>query len=37
LPKWAAGGEKYGGWALGKHLAARFGLEQRFIDIPNPV
>jgi dinuclear metal center YbgI/SA1388 family protein len=29
--------EKYGVQALGEHLAARFGLEQRFIDIPNPV
>jgi dinuclear metal center YbgI/SA1388 family protein len=29
--------EKYGVQALGEHLAARFGLEYRFIDIPNPV
>jgi dinuclear metal center YbgI/SA1388 family protein len=29
--------EKYGIQALGEHLAARFGLEHRFIDIPNPV
>ena len=29
--------EKYGVQALGAHLAARFGLEHRFIDIPNPV
>jgi dinuclear metal center YbgI/SA1388 family protein len=29
--------EKYGVQALGEHLAARFGLEHRFIDIPNPV
>jgi putative NIF3 family GTP cyclohydrolase 1 type 2 len=29
--------EKYGVQALGEHLLARFGLEHRFIDIPNPV
>ncbi|MCW5636815.1 MAG: Nif3-like dinuclear metal center hexameric protein [Rubrivivax sp.] len=28
--------ERYGAAALGEHLAARFGLEHRFIDIPNP-
>jgi dinuclear metal center YbgI/SA1388 family protein len=29
--------EKYGVQALGEHLAARFGLAHRYIDIPNPV
>jgi putative NIF3 family GTP cyclohydrolase 1 type 2 len=29
--------ERYGVQALGAHLAARFGVEHRFIDIPNPV
>ena len=29
--------ERYGIEALGEHLAARFGLEHRFIDIDNPV
>jgi len=29
--------EKYGIQALGEHLAARFGVEHRFVDIPNPV
>lgn len=29
--------EKYGVQALGEHLAARFGLQHSFIDIPNPV
>lgn len=29
--------ERYGIQALGEHLAARFGLQHRFIDIPNPV
>jgi dinuclear metal center YbgI/SA1388 family protein len=29
--------ERYGVQALGQHLAARFGLEHRFIDIDNPV
>ena len=29
--------EKYGVQALGAHLAARFGIEHRFVDIPNPV
>ena len=29
--------EKYGVQALGEHLAVRFGLAHRFIDIPNPV
>lgn len=29
--------ERYGVQALGEHLAAQFGLEHRFIDIPNPV
>ncbi len=29
--------EKFGVQALGKHLATRFGLAHRFIDIPNPV
>lgn len=28
--------ERYGVQALGAHLAARFGLEHRFIDIDNP-
>jgi dinuclear metal center YbgI/SA1388 family protein len=28
--------ERYGVQALGAHLAERFGLEHRFIDIPNP-
>jgi dinuclear metal center YbgI/SA1388 family protein len=28
--------ERYGVRALGGHLAARFGLEHRFIDLPNP-
>jgi dinuclear metal center YbgI/SA1388 family protein len=28
--------ERYGVQALGEHLAARFGLEHRFIDIDNP-
>jgi dinuclear metal center YbgI/SA1388 family protein len=28
--------ERYGSPALGEHLAARFGLEHRFIDIDNP-
>ncbi len=28
--------ERYGAPALGEHLAARFGLEHRFIDIDNP-
>ena len=28
--------ERYGAPALGAHLAATFGLEHRFIDIPNP-
>jgi dinuclear metal center YbgI/SA1388 family protein len=29
--------ERYGVQALGEHLAERFGLAHRFIDIPNPV
>ncbi len=29
--------ERFGVQALGAHLAARFGIEHRFIDIPNPV
>jgi dinuclear metal center YbgI/SA1388 family protein len=29
--------ERYGVQALGDYLAAQFGLEQEFIDIPNPV
>jgi dinuclear metal center YbgI/SA1388 family protein len=29
--------EKYGVQALGAHLAERFGLQHRFIDVPNPV
>ncbi|MEK7435593.1 MAG: Nif3-like dinuclear metal center hexameric protein [Pseudomonadota bacterium] len=29
--------EKLGVQALGEHLRAQFGLEHRFIDIPNPV
>ena len=29
--------EKYGVQALGEHLAAHFGVQHRFIDIPNPV
>ncbi|MFO7550156.1 MAG: Nif3-like dinuclear metal center hexameric protein [Haliea sp.] len=29
--------ERYGVQALGEHLAARFGLEHRFVDIDNPV
>ena len=29
--------ERYGVQALGEHLAQRFGIEHRFIDIPNPV
>lgn len=29
--------ERYGVQALGEHLAARYGLEHRFIDIDNPV
>ena len=29
--------EKYGVQALGEHLAARFGLQHRFVDVPNPV
>ena len=29
--------ERYGINALGEHLAAQFGLEHHFIDIPNPV
>lgn len=28
--------ERYGVQALGAHLAQRFGLEHRFIDIDNP-
>ena len=28
--------ERYGAAALGEHLAARFGLQHRFIDIDNP-
>ncbi|WP_119157317.1 Nif3-like dinuclear metal center hexameric protein [Caldimonas tepidiphila] len=28
--------ERYGAQALGEHLAGRFGLEHRFIDIDNP-
>ncbi len=29
--------ERFGVCALGEHLAAEFGLEHRFADIPNPV
>ncbi len=29
--------ERYGVQALGEHLAQRFAIEHRFIDIPNPV
>lgn len=29
--------ERYGIEALGKHLAQRFGLEHRFVDLDNPV
>ncbi len=29
--------ERYGVQALGEHLASEFGLEHRFIEIPNPV
>mgnify|MGYP006426321299 CR=1 FL=1 len=29
--------ERYGVQALGEHLAGRFGLEHRFVDIDNPV
>jgi dinuclear metal center YbgI/SA1388 family protein len=29
--------ERFGVQAVGAHLAARFGLEHRFIDVPNPV
>ena len=29
--------ERYGVQALGAHLAQRFGIEHRYIDIPNPV
>lgn len=29
--------ERFGACALGEHLAQRFGLQHRFIDIPNPV
>jgi len=29
--------ERFGVQALGEHLAARFGLEHRFVDIANPV
>jgi dinuclear metal center YbgI/SA1388 family protein len=29
--------ERYGVQALGAHLAAHFGLEHEFVDIPNPV
>ena len=28
--------ERYGVQALARHVAAQFGLEQRFIDIDNP-
>ena len=28
--------ERYGVQALGEHLARRFGLQHRFIDLPNP-
>eukprot|EP01034_Spumella_vulgaris_P032992 gene32993-40720_t len=28
--------ERYGIKALGEHLAGQFGLEQQFIDLPNP-
>lgn len=29
--------ERYGVQALGEHLAGRFGLDHRFVDVPNPV
>ena len=28
--------ERYGVRSLGEHLAQRFGIEHRFVDIPNP-
>ncbi|KAB7623837.1 Nif3-like dinuclear metal center hexameric protein [Alkalilimnicola sp. S0819] len=28
--------ERYGAWALGEHLAQRYGLKHRFVDIDNP-
>lgn len=28
--------ERYGAEALGEHLAVRFGLEHKFVDVPNP-
>jgi dinuclear metal center YbgI/SA1388 family protein len=31
------GTERFGPRALGEHLAERFGLDARFVDIPNPV
>ncbi|MBW9274316.1 MAG: Nif3-like dinuclear metal center hexameric protein, partial [Candidatus Thiodiazotropha sp. (ex. Lucinisca nassula)] len=29
--------ERYGVQALGRHLAERFSLEYRFVDVENPV
>ena len=29
--------ERYGVQALGEHLASKFGIEHRYIEIPNPV
>ncbi len=29
--------ERYGVQALGEHVAQRFGIRHRFIDVPNPV
>jgi dinuclear metal center YbgI/SA1388 family protein len=29
--------ERYGVQAVGQHLAEKFGIEHRFIDVPNPV
>jgi putative NIF3 family GTP cyclohydrolase 1 type 2 len=29
--------ERYGVQALGAHLAERFGIEHRFVEVPNPV
>jgi putative NIF3 family GTP cyclohydrolase 1 type 2 len=29
--------ERYGVQALGEHVSARFGLQHRYIDIPNPL
>jgi putative NIF3 family GTP cyclohydrolase 1 type 2 len=29
--------ERFGARSLGEHLAGRFGVEHRFVDIANPV